>query len=81
MVQALRLPYMNIQLEIAVGLSPLRCGPCHGTGQRQAQECSRCDGCGCLWVRPAQGRELPGILGYIWSVSEVLSRARAKGLL
>jgi hypothetical protein len=64
-----------------LGLCPLRCGSCHGTGKIQGQECSHCDGCGCLWVKPAQGRELPVALGYILSVSEVLSRAKAKGLL
>jgi hypothetical protein len=64
-----------------LGLYPLRCDRCHGTGETQTQECRRCDGCGCLWVRPAQARELPGALGYILSVSEVLARARAKGLL
>jgi hypothetical protein len=64
-----------------LGLCPLRCGPCHGTGKIQAQECRRCDGCGSLWVRPARGRELPGAFGYLLSVSEVLSHARAKGLL
>jgi hypothetical protein len=64
-----------------LGLCPLRCGQCHGTGQRQAQGCNRCDGCGCLWVKPAQACELPGTFGYILSVQEVLSLARAKGLL
>jgi hypothetical protein len=64
-----------------LGLCPLRCGPCHGTGRRQAQECSHCSGCGSLWVRPAQACELPGTLGYILSVSKVLSLARAKGFL
>lgn len=64
-----------------LGLSPLRCSSCHGTGKIRAQECSHCDGCGSLWVRPAQGRELPVALGYILSVSEVLSHARSKGLL
>jgi hypothetical protein len=64
-----------------LGLYPLRCGRCRGTGEAQAQGCSHCDGCGCLWVKPAQARELPGALGYILSVSEVLSQARTKGLL
>jgi hypothetical protein len=64
-----------------LGLCPLRCGPCYGTGRIQTQECSHCSGCGSLWVRLAQAREMPGALGYILSVSEVLARARAKGLL
>jgi hypothetical protein len=64
-----------------LGLFSLRCGPCHGTGRVQAQECSHCSGCGCLWVKPAQARELPRALGYILSAGEVLFRARAKGLL
>jgi hypothetical protein len=64
-----------------LGLFPLPCGPCHGTGLIQAQECSHCTGCGCRWVRLAQARELPGVLGFILSVSEVLSYARARGLL
>jgi hypothetical protein len=64
-----------------LGLCPLRCGSCRGTGQKEVQECSHCDGCGYLWVRPAQAQEMPGALGYIFSVREVLSRARAQGLL
>jgi hypothetical protein len=64
-----------------LGLYPLRCSACRGSGQTEAQECRRCEGCGCLWVRPAQAQEMPGALASIWSLSEVLSRAKAHGLL
>jgi hypothetical protein len=64
-----------------LGLCPLRCSPCRGTGSVQAQACRSCSGCGCLWVRPAQAHDPPRVLGHILSVNDVLSRARATGLL